>query len=301
MKLLLIGSLLVSAIVGIKASALEDLAIRTLVPAEEASAINRPISHQNIPTPVKTSNSPLSLSAKGVYAIDLATAKPLYEKNSRTKLPIASITKLATVMTLLESHSLNETVTVKNLGAYKPEEAQLGLSNGQQFKLESLLKATLIKSANDAADALANYDSGTKAEFFGKMNNLAPTWGIEGTNFTSASGLEEQDNYASAQALVRFAKIALANSDLKQIVKTKSTSVSDLTGNSYELSSTNQLLGNGKVFGIKTGYTPNAGECLLALANIEGREVVIAILGSQDRFGETAALINWIESNYQWQ
>lgn len=252
-------------------------------------------------TPVKNVGAQLPvLGARSVLALDLATALPLFEHQSQQKLPIASITKLATAMVILEDHELNETITVPALPLYPAEYVQLGLKPGQQFKLDSLLKAILIHSANDAADALAIYDSGSIAAFSKKMNDLVAKWGISEAHFASASGISDHDNYASARGLANLAKIGLTNPVITGIVKIKQTVISDLDGRTYQLTTTNQLLGSLGVRGVKTGYTPAAGQSFLALAEIKGHQVAVVVLNSPDRFGETSQLIQWLEQNYQW-
>lgn len=261
-----------------------------------------PMAHQDLPEPVLIHpEAKLSLGATNVYAIDLVTARALYSKNPRGKRPIASITKIVTAMVILQSHQFNETVTVGDLPAYKPEDEKIGLSSGQQFKLEALMKAMLIQSANDAADALAIYDSGSIKAFSDKMNLFTRLWGIEGTHFVSSNGLIDTDNYATADGLVKLGKLAITNSKIAAEVASSSVVITSLQGQAYSLTSTNHLLQDGRFIGIKTGYTEAAGQSLLGLAKIGDHTVITAVLNSPDRFGETTTLINWIQENYQWR
>lgn len=274
---------------------------RLSMPAPAAeSQIARPAPRQWIAQPVRVGQENLSLRAKSALAIDFATAQVLHESASQAKLPIASITKMVTAMTVLESHKTDEIVTVPELPAFYPEEAQIGLRKGQRFLLGELLKAALIPSANDAAEALALWDSGTRAAFTAKMNRLAHQWGIRESNFASVSGLQDQDNFATAADLAKFAKIALANPEIRTWVATPASVISDREGKPYNLISTNQLLQDGRISGIKTGYTPAAGQSLIGLAEIRGRQVITVVLGSPDRFGETRKLLDWLERNWEW-
>jgi D-alanyl-D-alanine carboxypeptidase len=225
----------------------------------------------------------------------------LYEINPLQPLPIASITKLMTVLVILKSHQLTESVTIPALPAYKPEDAKMGLTSGQTFVLKDLLAAALIPSANDAADALAIWDSGTIAAFSAKMNRLAQDWGIEGVRFSNPSGLIDQDNYANARALAQIGKLAMTNGTVRQLVATSQTSINDTAGHTYVLTSTDQLLSDGRVKGLKTGFTAAAGQCFMSLAVINGHQVITVVLNSPNRFSETEQLINWIQQNYQWQ
>jgi D-alanyl-D-alanine carboxypeptidase len=250
--------------------------------------------------PVKIGAASLVLGAAGGIAVDPATNTVLFEQAGNRRLPIASITKLATAVVILGAHDLDQTVTVPALPAY-PEGAELmGLQPGQQFKLRDLLRAALIPSYNDAADALAIWDSGSLAGFITKMNQLTSDWGIGGVHFTSANGLSESDNYASAAALVKLAKLALTSPVIRQTVAQTNLDIADLAGQGYHLGTTNELLRDPRFSGIKTGYTVTAGQCLVALAKIHDQPVITVVLGSPDRFGETAALVNYLERNYQW-
>lgn len=269
-------------------------------PATDRVHLNNPIPHTWIAYPTKITDLPLNLSASSVYAVDLDSAKVLYEQAANTTRPIASLTKLVTAMVILHTHDLDEIVTIPPLPTYQPDDAKLGITAGQQFKLVDLLSATLIPSANDAADALAIYDSGSLALFTAKMNNLAKQWGIVDAHFTSANGLHEQDNYASASALAKFAKIALHNPYFAKTVSSSSSTISDQAGNTYALITTNRLLANNRFTGLKTGFTAAAGQSLIALTTSNGHQIITVVLNSPDRFAETTALANWIDQSYRW-
>ncbi|HSH31766.1 MAG TPA: serine hydrolase [Candidatus Saccharimonadales bacterium] len=259
-----------------------------------------PAPHQPLAEPIRTGPEELKLAARAAYAVDLNTAAPLYQQNSRQALPIASITKIVTAMVIIKSHDLEEVVTVPALPSYRPEDAQLGLTPGQRFKLRDLLAASLIPSANDAADTLAIFDAGSGSAFAAKMNRLVGEWGITEMSFTNPSGLPD-GNVASAENLAKISKIALANPSFSTLVATNAVTISDLGGKSYPLVSTNQLLADARIIGLKTGYTPTAGQSFVSLATIKGHRVITVVLNSPDRFGETTQLINWIERSYSWR
>lgn len=250
--------------------------------------------------PVKTGSAVLKLGAKSVYAIDIDTAQVLYSVNSQAKLPIASITKLAAALVVLRNHTLEETVTVKNMPSY-PEGAQLlGLSAGQKFKLSELLKAAVIESDNDAIDALALHTSPTLPAFAAQMNRLMQKWGITDVYFDNASGLGDK-SLASAEALAKLGRLAILNPDIAKLAATATATVTDTSGASYQIDSSNDLLPDSRFSGIKTGYTELAGQSFVGLATINGHRVITVVLNSPDRFGETKALADWIQNNYTWQ
>jgi len=258
--------------------------------------INRYIT---VPTP-SGSVSGLNLTATSVLAIDAATSQVLYSKDPDKQVPIASVTKIFTILVVLRDHSLNETVTVPKLPAYEDGAVLLNAPAGSKFKLEDLVKAALIPSDNDAADTLALYDAGSVSAFTAKMNQLMASWGISGVHFASASGLTDTNNYATATALASAARLLLTNQTIKAITDTQSATISDLAGKTYALTTSNELLQTPGFYGIKTGYTPAAGQCLVARASVHGHDVISVVLGSTDRFGETKMLINAISGGYTW-
>lgn len=233
-----------------------------------------------------------------IVAIDRASATTLYAQNPTKSRSIASITKIVTILVILSRHSPDESVTIGNLPTYEPGAALIGLQPGETYRLADLVRAALIPSANDAADALAIYDSGNLTRFAAQMNLKMSAWDIPGTRFTNPSGL--QDNYASADALARIALLALQNPFIHDTVSHSSVSLTSTAGRTLTDVSTNQLLATGRYYGIKTGYTLSAGECFLGLTRINGHDVITVILGSSDRFGATEQLVTWIGKNYQW-
>jgi D-alanyl-D-alanine carboxypeptidase (penicillin-binding protein 5/6) len=272
----------------------------TLQPAQSKIGIETPLATAATTMPVRKASEALSLGAAAVYAVDLASGTPLVSLNADKPLPIASLTKLATVLVLLDHHEIGETITVPTLPAYDPADALLHVHAGQQFSFENLLAASLIPSDNDAAEALALADSGTISAFSAKMNRLTDLWNIPGSHFASASGLVDAGNSATAADLAKLAQLGLRNSLFASLTATPSLQITDTAGQAYSLATTNKLLGT-RTTGIKTGYTPAAGECYVGLATIQGHQVITVILGSTDRFGETSQLLDYIDRNYSWQ
>ncbi len=256
--------------------------------------------NQLVGIPVRQRDSPLDLSAKNFLAVDADTMLPLNAKNSNAKVPIASITKTITILTILQRHNINEVVTIKKLPQYGPEDDTIGLIEGDKLSVHDLVQAALIQSANDAADALALWDSGSTSRFTTRMNEALSGWGITDSHFVSPSGLQDTNNYATASDLAKIGKLILTNEFVKTTVKTTSSSITTEQNHTYQLKNTNALLENGLLYGIKTGYTLASGECLLGLTTINGHSVITVILGSNDRFSDTVRLINWIGSSYQW-
>jgi len=255
-----------------------------------------------IPTRTDTLAAPI-LAPSGVtaYAVDATTMTPLYAQNEATPRPIASVTKLMTLMVVLSGHKLSDPVTIGQLPVYDQSAEQLGLKPGQILTVGDLATAALVASENDAADALAIYDAGSEAAFIKKMNLRAAEWGISGAHFSSATGLTDQDNLVSAVALTKIAKLALANPTIASLVTLPAATISDNSGHTYSLKTTDDLLATGQFYGIKTGYTDAAGQCFVGLTRINGHNIITVVLGSSDRFSDTMRLANWIQGAWQWQ
>ena len=261
------------------------------------------IYQSSVAVPV-ASVSPSSINLEAgtsAYAVDVASGQVLYALNDSKPRPIASVTKLMTVMVALSQLKPDAVVKVGQLPDYDTADETMGLKTGEELHVIDLVKAALIPSDNDAADALAIATSGSLTKFYAAMNAKAAQWGITGAHFASATGLDDQNNLVSAQALSKIAMLDLANPALAKIFDTSRDTITDTAGRTFNLSTTDDLLATGQFYGIKTGYTEAAGECFVGLTKIDGHQIVTVVLGSSDRFGETGTLVNWIGHNWTWQ
>lgn len=283
----------IATIVGIKAPA-------NLAETQKVTASKTITTAPSQPVGISTNASNLQLAARSVLVVDATTGTTLYAKDADTPRPIASLTKMMTALAILRDHKLDEKVTIPQLPGYKPGDALAGLVPGDSLSVKDLLAASLIPSHNDAADALAIYDSGTKENFYGKMNTIAQEWRLEQATFASASGLQDVGNTASARDMATIARLGLHNKLFTELTATKTMKVTSQQGRVYTLNTTNQLLDGVKVLGLKTGYTPIAGECLVTLSKINGHDIITVVLASPDRFGETTRLLDWVTNNVSW-
>lgn len=252
--------------------------------------------------PVNQTEAPApALTARAAMVIDLASKTILLSKNADTRLAPASTTKIMTAVVALENYRLDDVLTVPDLIGL--EGRQMGLVAGEKMTVRSLFYGLLVHSANDAAYTLgANYSSGM-GEFIYSMNQKALELNLKNTRFTDVSGLDQANHYTSVYDLVQLTAYALANPTFKEMVAVKTTTVQDINQQyEHQLEATNELLDQVLgVKGVKTGWTENAGECLVAYIERNGRELLTVILGSADRFGETERLINWVFNNFHWQ
>lgn len=251
------------------------------------------------PLPYKINDIAFNSQARSVRAVDIATNYTFFEKNPTEKLQIASLTKLMTALIVLENSKRTDIVTIPVLNT-TPGEATMGLQTGEKIKMEEILKGILIDSAGDAAYSAAVHISGTEDGFVVLMNKKAKDLMLESTNFTNPIGLDDQKNYSTAKDLTNLSRIVLQNKDIREIANKKSYTATSENGKTYTLENTNKILDDPRIFGLKTGYTLGAGECLITLAKQNDHEIITVVIGSPDRFGESKSLINWIYTNFRW-
>jgi D-alanyl-D-alanine carboxypeptidase len=163
------------------------------------------------------------------------------------------------------------------------------------------MEALLIYSANDVANALAVWDSGSQESFVLKMNQKAKQWGLEDTYFNNPSGLDTPGQKSSAQDLLTLTRILEHNKNFQKITATRTGTISNLAGKPYALTTTNKLLGTNGVIGVKTGFTLEAGQCLITLSERGGHRIITVVLNSPDRFQESKNMIDWAFNNHIWQ
>lgn len=252
------------------------------------------------PYPVKTTDQPPpDLTAGSALVLDVTSSVILYEKNANERFAPASTTKIMTALVTLDEYQLNDILTVKTVGT---EGRIMNLKEGEQMTAENLLYGLLVHSANDAAVTLAENYPGGRKKFIEAMNRQAVKLNMKNTHFENENGLEQENHYISSIDLARLAVNALNNPTFLQFVETKRIAVMDVKQKEiHQLESVNKLLGEiPGLYGVKTGWTENAGECLVAAVEREGHKIITVVLKSEDRFGETAKLINWAFANYQW-
>lgn len=253
-----------------------------------------------IAKPTKTIIEDYSATAKAVYSIDLGSDAVLTSKDTDARLQVASLTKLMTAYVILkEEKDLNRVVTVAS-PTPQPGDAVMGLAGGDSVSIRGLLDGLLINSGSDAAQALAIANSGSVDAFVAKMNTATSALDLANTHFTNPIGWDDAENFSSAKDLTELARILLRNKTFAEIVTTKSKFVTTSAGRNISLATTNQLLYTPGYAGIKTGYTPAAGECLVSLYRDGKTEILTAVIGSSARFTETNSIKGWILTHFSW-
>lgn len=252
----------------------------------------------NTPRPVVLTSAP-SVSARGIYILDISTQTPLYQRNPDQLVAPASTTKMMTALVASEVYNFDSIVTVPD---FKVEGQKMGVFPGEQLSIESLLYGTLVDSANDAAEVLARVYPGGREAFISYMNMKAKALGMNKTVFMNPTGLDDPSHMSTAWEMTLLGEEIMQNPALRQIVGTTSASVSSVNGKSiHYFKATNMLLSTVPgVLGIKTGWTEAAHENLVTYVSRDNHPLIISLYGSDDRFGETKQLIDWIFSSTNW-
>lgn len=252
------------------------------------------------PLPVRKLSTFPVLSAQAALVTDLRSATVLYEKNPDEQLPPASTTKIVTALVALDAYSLDDVLTV---GSFSVAGKKMGLSADEQMTVENLLYGLLVYSANDAAEVLARNYFGGRAAFVEAMNQKAASLGATSSVFKNPSGLDEEGHVATARDLGKIATFAMRNPVFAKIVSTQEYEAFSVDhAKNYKLANINELLGKVPgVIGVKTGWTEAAKEALVTYVDRDGKQLVVVVLASSDRFGETEELIDWSFSNYTWE
>ncbi len=234
--------------------------------------------------------------------MDLESEEILYGKNIHTRMPMASITKLMTILIILEENNLDEVVTVSN-NAASTTGSRMNLQAGERITVENLLYGAIIHSANDAAVALAEHNAGSVSGFVQKMNKKALELELVNTRFQNPIGWDDPLNYSSPHDLARLSKIVYQDEFVKKAATIKNMVVRSTNGAyTHRLESTNDLLNSYlNIKGLKTGRTSAAGLCLATIAKSdEGNKIITVVLNSPARFRETKILVDWTFRAYNW-
>jgi D-alanyl-D-alanine carboxypeptidase len=240
------------------------------------------------------------VSAKNVYIFDPIALSVLYEKDSNIPVPPASTTKLMTALVALNTFQLSDTVSMPAARLVVGSSSKIASTS--TWSVEQLLYALLVSSGNDAAIALAQTHPLGYDGYVNDMNDTAKDYGLDQTHFNNVSGLDSPGHYSSARDLAFLTLEIMRHPLLRHIVASPSVTVQDVSGTvGTTLYSTNSLLSSEPgVIGVKTGKTEAALECLITWIERDNHPVLIVLLGSNDRFGETKQLIDWVYANFEW-
>lgn len=225
---------------------------------------------------------------------DLTKKQLIFQKDANQLVSPASLTKIMTAILAIESGKMNKIVTITP-EMKKVEPTILNFKVGEKFYLKDLVNAALIKSANDAALAIAIYlGDGNKEKFVGMMNWRAKKLGMKNTTFKNPTGFDAKNHKSTASDLLKLTEYAIKNSTFNAIVKKNAYSFQAInTKRVYKVHTSNKLLDRDKyVIGVKTGYTNQAGPCLIARAKKNNKDILLVMLNAQNRWENTKIALN---------
>lgn len=239
--------------------------------------------------------------AKSAILFDRKSKRVMLEKNSKEKIPNASTTKILTAIVAYENGNIEDFVTISKKAAHTSG-SRVKLQENDRVSLNDLLYGLLLCSGNDSAVAIAEHIGGDVEGFCEMMNEKAKEIGALETNFTSPHGLDDEGHYSTAYDLALIADYALSIPYIAEIVKTK-TALIRVNGRERGIGSTNEMLSCYLgADGVKTGYTGNAGRCLVTSATRDGWQLISVVLGcntKKQRTTESIKLLNYGFQNFE--
>ncbi len=244
-------------------------------------------------TPKAYALESISLSAKAAVLIDAQTGAVILAKNENSKLPMASTTKIMTTLLTIESGGLDEIYDVPD-EALLTEGSSMGLRFGERVSKRELCYGMMLPSGNDAANASALLISGSFETFARKMNSKAAELGMINSSFVTPSGLHDDEHYSTAYDMALLTREALKNELFSEICRTKSITLSsDGMETDKYLSNTNRLLSKYQYcIGVKTGFTDEAGRCLVSAAEKDGVNLIAVTLNAPDDWNDHIKMYN---------
>lgn len=245
----------------------------------------------------------ISSSARAMFLFDAKSGREIYQKDCNKKLALASTTKIITAITALENFTgdLDKKHIVPS-EAVGLEGTSMYIKYGEELSVRELLYGLMLPSGNDAGKALALLTSQTEKNFCTLMNKTAQKAGSKNSNFTNSHGLDAEGHYTTAKDLALITAYALKNDTFREIVSTKNVVIEET--NKYQtryFKNKNKLLFDFEgCIGVKTGFTDNAGRCLVTAVEDNNRQFICVVLNCPDMFEESSKLLNMAKDNYQY-
>lgn len=264
------------------------------------------IENQIVPRTENNTKDDLTLYALSACLMDASNGRVLYDKDAFKEMPMASTTKIMTLLVTLENANLDDVVLVSTNAAKQPP-VQLNIRTGEKYILRDLLYSLMLESHNDTAVAIAEHVGGSVEEFCNMMTAKAMELGANHTSFKTPNGLDEVGHYTTARDLSLIASYAIRNNEFCRIVKTQTYQFNELSGKrSFTLNNRDRFLYMMEgAIGIKTGYTGKAGFCFVGAIKIDGKTLVSTVLGSgwpphkEYKWSDTKKLMKHGLTNYE--
>lgn len=243
---------------------------------------------------IQTTNISLGVntSAKAMCVMESSTGRVLYSKNAKQKLAMASTTKIMTAITAIENCSNIDEKFVISPKAVGISGTSLYLRKGEVFSVRELLYGLMLISGNDASVAIGEHVGGTLTNFVDMMNKTALKIGAVNSHFDNTHGLDSKTHYTTAEDLARITSYAMENETFREIVSTKNIKIVSAEGKTRYLRNKNKLLTKLEgCDGVKTGFTDDAGRCLVSSCTRDGMRLVCVVLNCGPMFEESQALL----------
>lgn len=238
-------------------------------------------------------------TSQSEVCMDLNSGKILYKYNEKEKLPMASTTKILTAITVIENVDLSSVVDIDDK-CVNIEGSSIYLKIGEKITVLELLYGLMLRSGNDCAVALANFVSGNIKDFALLMNETAIKIGCQNSSFKNPHGLPQKEHYTTAEDLAMITKYAMENKTFKKIVSTQKITICKDDENSKRtlINKNKTLYRYSGATGVKTGYTKEAGRCLVSSASKDGLDVVCVVLNSPQMFERSFELLDYCFDHY---
>lgn len=265
---------------------------------DDKEQINIRVIKEELVETAKTLNNEPKLNSRVALVYDRSSGRILYEKNGNKQTPMASTTKIMTAIVVMENSNLSDIVTIDSKSAGTGG-SRLGLKKNDKITVNDLLYGLMLRSGNDSAVALAIHIGGSIEGFAEMMNQKAKELKLINTHFVVPHGLDKEGHYTTAYELAKIADYALKIDKIKEIVSTKTCTIS-INNKPKIITNTNELLGsvNG-VYGVKTGFTNGAGRCLVSSCKRNDLDIITVVIGADTKKYRTADSIKLIEYTYK--
>lgn len=256
---------------------------------------------------VKAEELTLAPNAKSAIMLEASTGEVIFEKNSHEKLHPASMTKMMSMLLILENIEKgvidwDDIVTVSS-NASSMGGSQILLETGEQMSVSDLFKGIAVASGNDAVVAMAEKIAGTEEEFVNMMNKRANELGLTDTNFKNCHGLDDANHYSSASDMAKIAMELVKHEKLFEYTSIYEDYLRENTDRKFWLVNTNKLVRfYSGVDGLKTGYTKEAGYCLTATAKRNGMRIIAVVMGEPEssvRSSEVSSMLDYAFAQYE--
>ncbi len=262
---------------------------------------------------LRTQPAPPAIGARSAIVWDATAGVELFSKNPDERVAPASTAKMLTALVALDLLQLDTRIAVdpRDISLSEYGESSMGLASGDTLTFGDLLYGMLLKSGSDAARVvaragglvlLAGAPGDPIARFMGEMNARAAQLALPNSHFVNPQGDDAPGQYSSARDLLRIADEALKRPDFARIVATATITVKTIDGrHSFDLVNTNDLVRSRPgVHGVKTGTTPECGECLVTAQWGPGGRIISVVLGATNRLADTTTLLDWTNASYRW-